>query len=85
MILEIDPFLHAFAHHDLVDHLHRRDQRALVFVRQRTPSLLVMPQHFVGRETHGEVIPQRPRLAEKLHMPRMENIVTAGNKNADHD
>jgi hypothetical protein len=45
----------------------------------------VDPEHLGRSETHGEVIAERPRLPEKLHVAGMQDIVTTGDEDADHD
>jgi len=68
MLPEINPFLEPGADDHVVHRPQRRNQRPLMFIWQRALAALVKPQHRRRSETHREVVAQRPRFAEKLHV-----------------
>ena len=55
-----------------------------MIVRERAATMLVDPQDLRRREGNNQAIAQRSRFAEKLQVAGVENVVTAGNKNARH-
>lgn len=82
MITEIDALFQSRAHHDLVHHAQRREQRALVVVRQRAAAPFVHPQHLVRGKAHRQVAAQRAGFLEELHMAGMDDVLAAGDENA---
>ena len=69
----------------LIHHAQGFQNPLLVLIGKGGAALLVSPENLGRGEGNGEKIPELLGLAEELHMPGVNDVVTTGDENMSHD
>ena len=84
MVLKIETELVAAADDHFVDHFEAADEGEFVVLGEGGAAVLVLPKDAIRGEADGQMVAEGLGFLEKLHMPRVENVVAAGNEDFFH-